>query len=71
MLHTEFDACTSSLEWQADFFSACLLMPRNLVIQKWQTYKSYSVQKKRVMLADFFRVSLEAMNIRIAHFKLI
>ena len=24
------------IEWQADFFSSCLLMPRHLVHQKWQ-----------------------------------
>ena len=24
------------IEWQADFFSSCLLMPRHLVHQEWQ-----------------------------------
>jgi Zn-dependent peptidase ImmA (M78 family) len=71
MLHTEFAKHTPKLEWQANHFSACLLMPRNLVIKKWNELQFYSVQEKRSILADFFRVSLETMNIRISYLNLI
>ncbi len=71
LFHTEYKEEGDKLEWQANHFSACLLMPRNLVIKKWNELQFYSVQEKRSILADFFRVSLETMNIRLTYLQLI
>ena len=70
LFHTEYKEEGNQLERQADYFSACLLMPKGLVISKWNELQ-HSPQGKRKILADFFRVSLEAMNIRLSYLKLI
>ena len=70
LLHTEFSEELDKFETQADFFAACLLMPKNLVIQKWNEYKTYSAQERRAILADFFRVSDPAMHRRLYFLKL-
>ncbi len=72
LFHTEFEEEGSKLELQADYFSACLLMPKGLVKSKWNELSNhFSLHKKRNILADFFRVSEPSMNIRLSYLKLI
>lgn len=71
LLQTEFAEESETIEYEADYFSACLLMPKGLVKKKWNELQNHSPQEKRKILADFFRVSLEAMNIRISYLQLI
>lgn len=81
------------MEWQADYFGACLLMPRHLLIERWKekvgphpwqfdedAYQGiFPVHLARecalgalieVFAADF-RVSLQAMRIRLNEFNLL
>ena len=75
------------IEWQADFFAACLLMPRSMVLAAWQSRFGHSrtrvvqtgdeMQRMRacrdvaVRFADTFLVSVEAMRIRLEQLHLL
>jgi hypothetical protein len=55
-----------ALEWQADYFSACLLMP------KMQIQKAYNTISHKISdLASLFEVSKEAMKISLERLNLI
>jgi Zn-dependent peptidase ImmA (M78 family) len=60
---------TKRLEWQADFYASCLLMPRRLVHAEWQDRLS---RKKPLLVSDLRptnRVMLRAENLIREHGK--
>ena len=75
------------IEWQADFFAACLLMPRAQVLESWKnrvgdlrtriaepldgTKMSRATRQVVEPLAQIFQVSLEAMRIRLEQLRLL
>ena len=70
------------IEWQADFFSACLLMPRPMIYTAWETFRDGddgpvaiadpALQEEFCKpLAEQFSVSAEAMRIRLNELKLL
>ncbi len=60
-----------NIEWQANYFSACILMPAELVKEKWKQLEHKRIQDKVNILKRFFCVSMEAMQIRLCDLKLI
>ena len=75
------------IEWQANFFAACLLMPRPMMLEAWRSrfgdLRTYVIQTEDNMqrkgacrdvaapFADTFRVSIEAMRIRLEQLHLL
>lgn len=76
MLHDDSDdfmgqKAKSDVEYQANYFAACLLMPKELLLEKWNNLDCPSPQEKREQLKDFFKVSREAMQRRLSDLELI
>ncbi len=69
LLHNELDPIYEKprrdIETQADYFSACLLMPKDILIEKWQEMGKMHFQEKARYLQNFFNFSREAMEYRI------
>ena len=63
-------------EWQADYFAACLLMPKDLVYENYKKItgstkpQSFSYKNCVKKLSDIFQVSQESMKIRLKELNL-
>jgi len=67
------------VEWQADYFSSCFLMPRKLVFDEWSNrsgslkpivYTGTPARTVASKVAPKFRVSIQAMRIRLEELNL-
>jgi Zn-dependent peptidase ImmA (M78 family) len=69
LLHNELDPIYEKprrdIETQADMFASAILMPKDILIEKWQELGSMHFQEKARYLQHFFNVSREAMEYRI------
>jgi len=77
--YDETDSLAGILERQADKFSAYLLMPTKLVKKEWQEMNNCEIEQcifrslheRIVDMKDFFKVSRQAMDIRLQELDLI
>lgn len=69
LLHSELDPIYEKprrdIETQADMFASAILMPKDILIEKWQALGKMHFQEKARYLQHFFNVSREAMEYRI------
>lgn len=61
----------SSMEWQADFFAAALLMPREAMLEQFGEDVRFGKIVEPAHVASVFGVSLEAARIRLEELKMV
>ncbi len=62
-------------EKEADYFASCLLMPKNLIMQKTKDFekenRNYNNDELVNFLKDFFKVSKEALRYRLVELNIV
>jgi Zn-dependent peptidase ImmA (M78 family) len=65
-----YEKTLKRIEFQANLFSANLLMPKDLFTQEWKKLKGMNYWEKRKMTCDFFEVSKKALEVRLQYLNL-
>jgi hypothetical protein len=65
-----YEKTLKRIEFQANLFSANLLMPKELFTQEWKKLKGKNYWEKQKIICNFFEVSKRALEVRLQYLKL-